>query len=266
LKKQSVLAIAVVTTIAIAVGGVFFAMGAFAAIPQSSMPNQMNGFANSTYYPIYADYGMGGMRMGMGMNMMMPMYQYANGSNNYTYYVGPGMGMMPMGMMGSIYGYGPMLTNYTAYQGYDMGDMCMGMMDPDYYVNQTSSGYVYNYTYGGSYGMGYGMNYPNMMTNGTYQGYYGGCGMGMGMGSYNYGMNSQYPVVSPSPSPELGVSKTYNMVLGKTVYLSNDANSTSAEDSQIGITTSPYAVAGLGFSLLAIAPVTWKLMHRKLKS
>ena len=196
------------------------------------------------------------------------------------YYNGYGMGMMPMGMMGMGMGmmgmnpYYNMAYNYTyPPYGTGMGTMGMGMMP--YYIN----GETYNSTYYGMYGAGmnpywYGMNgtspymnYPSANNTAYPSYYYGGCGMGMG---YPYGMspystNNMTPMPSPSAMP-IFKEEPY-IENGKMIYLSEDPKLDSSGSASINasIWNSPFLVAGLGIGFLAFAPLTWKLLHLKLK-
>ncbi len=254
----------------------------------------MYGYNNYSYYGGYG-MGMGIMPMGM-MGMMNPYYanvynytypegymdrypMYGTYNNTYSgYYNGYGMGVMPMGMMGMgmmrMNPYYNVAYNYT-YGPYGMGMGMMGMGMMPYYITDGT----YNSTYYGMYGGGmnpywYGMNgtspymnYPYVANNTAYPGYYGGCGMGMG---YPYAMNpystnNMSPMPSPSAMPI--VEEEPIIVNSRMIYLSEDPELGSSGSASVNasIWNSPFLVAGLGIGFLAFAPVTWKLLHFKLK-
>jgi hypothetical protein len=217
--------------------GAYFANTKVISTVQADPLDETPGAMNDYYY--YGGYRMGmmGPMYGYGMG---PMYGY--GMNNYSYYGGYGMGPMGMGMgmMGPMYAYGYGMDNDTYYNGYYGGygmGMGMGMMGP-----------MYGY---GMYGYGY---------NGTYYGNYGYC---PGCGGYGYGMYGGYPYYYDGTNPSMNMTST--SVEGSVVFLSDDANSetTSAKSVQATFAFSPLTIAGLGVGFLAFAPVSWKILHRR---
>ena len=95
---------------------------------------------------------------------------------------------------------------------------------------------------------GYGMNGTS---------YYGGCPMMGGYGSmYNYGSPNYY---SNDPNMNMTAANEDSQVV---VLANNMEQETNQQNNPATSTTSPLLIAGLGIGLLALAPISWKILQR----
>jgi len=97
-----------------------------------------------------------------------------------------------------------------------------------------------------NYGMGMGMMGPMI-----------GCPMMGGYGSmYNYGSSNYY---SNNPNMNMTAANVDSQV----VFLANNMEpEASQQNNQATSTISPLLVAGIGIGLLALAPLSWKILQR----
>lgn len=173
-----------------------------------------------------------------------PWYGYGMYNNsNYGTGMGMGMGMCMSGPMG---GYG--MYNGSQYSGLGMNGYGYGM-------------YNNSYSYGGMGMMGgYGMMGPMMGNSYSYAynktGYMGmgGCPMMGMMGGYNSMYN--YPYQNSAPQSLVD----YN---GQVVSLADSSpQKTDTQNTTNSPSTSPLLIVGIAIAVLALAPLSWKILQK----
>jgi hypothetical protein len=206
--------------------GIGFLVGAYQSTTSGSNLVKADPYDEPWYrYGMYNNsyYG-AGMGMGMGMCMNGPM---GYGMYNGSYYGASGM---------NGYGYG--MNNGSYYGGMGMGGM--GMMGSCGMMGGSMNGYYHNTT-------GY-------MATGSM----GGCPMMGMMSGYNSMPNYNFQDWNQNSAPQRLID--YN---GQVIsLLDNTSQQTDKQNTATSPPTSPLLIGGIGIALLALAPLSWKILQK----